>query len=90
VLVKPMRESADDVADKYREILTNSANIDLHPIWADVSETAAKLRSQYTWLRTPDAIQIATAIEHGADTIVSNDDRWKRISEIEVIVLQDL
>ena len=90
VLVKPMREGADDVANQYREILTNSANIDVHPIGAAVSETAAKLRSKYTWLRTPDAIKVATAIEHGANTTVTNDDRWKRISEIEVIVLRDM
>jgi predicted nucleic acid-binding protein len=90
VLVKPMREGRDDIADQYREILTGSANIVLHPIGEAVCETAADLRSKYSWLRTPDAIQIATAISHQAALIITNDERWKRIGEIDVIVLDDL
>lgn len=90
VLVKPMREGREDIADQYREVLTASANIGLYPIGEAVCETAADLRSKYPWLRTPDAIQIATAISHHASTIVTNDDRWKRIAEIDVMVLDDL
>lgn len=90
VLVKPRREGVVDIAEKYRSILTNSANITLHPVDEAVCETAAELRSKYTWLRTPDAIQIATALEYTAETIVTNDHRWKRITDIEVIVLQDV
>lgn len=90
VLVMPMREGQEDIADHYRDILTGSANIMLHPIVAAVCETAADLRSKYTWLRTPDAIQIATAISNQAATIITNNERWKRIVEIETIVLDDL
>jgi predicted nucleic acid-binding protein len=90
VLVKPMREGQEEIADQYREILTGSANISLYPIGEAVCETAADLRSRYPWLRTPDAIQIATAIAHQAATIVTNDERWKRIAEIDIVVLDDL
>ncbi len=90
VLVKPMREGKDEISDSYRTILKNSANITIYPIGAAVCETAAELRSKYTWLRTPDAIQIATALEHGGDLMVTNDDRWKRVAEIEMIILSDL
>jgi predicted nucleic acid-binding protein len=90
VLVKPRREGLIDVAEKYRTILTNSANITLYPVDGAVCEIAAELRSKYSWLRTPDAIQIATAIEHRAQTVVTNDQRWNRITELEVIVLQDI
>jgi predicted nucleic acid-binding protein len=70
VLVKPLREGQDDLAAKYRQVLT-------------------RLRAKYAWLRTPDALQIATAIRHGAEIIVTNDDGWRRVSEIVVFVLQD-
>ncbi|HMQ04207.1 MAG TPA: type II toxin-antitoxin system VapC family toxin [Pyrinomonadaceae bacterium] len=90
VLVKPMREGRKDVADDYRQILTGSANIYLHPIGESVCEGAAVLRSKYPWLRTPDAIQIATALSVQADVVVTNDERWKRIVEIEVIVLDEI
>ncbi len=89
VLVMPMREGKDEVSDSYREILTNSANITIYPIGVGVCEKAAELRSKYTWLRTPDAIQLATAVEHGADLIVTNDGHWKRVTEIEVVILQE-
>lgn len=54
-----------------------------------VGVRAARLRAKYDWLRTPDAIQLATALGHGADIIVTNDERWGRISELTVLVLKD-
>lgn len=87
--VKPLREGDTQLADSYRRILTNAANLTLHPIDEAVSFRAAQLRSKHSWLRTPDAIQIATALEHGADLVVTNDERWKRLSELSVLVLND-
>jgi predicted nucleic acid-binding protein len=43
----------------------------------------------YIWIRTPDAIQIATALQNEADLIVTNDERWKRLTEIQVVLLKD-
>jgi predicted nucleic acid-binding protein len=89
VLVKPVRDGRHDIADQYREILTGSANITIHPIGEAVCESAAELRAKYTWLRTPDAIQLAAAITNHVSMMVTNDDRWKRIDEISVILLDD-
>lgn len=89
VLVKPLREGQADLAEKYRQVLTNSANVKLYEVDQLICETAARLRAKYTWLRTPDALQISTAIRHGAEIIVTNDDGWRRVSEIAVFVLQD-
>lgn len=90
VLVKPLRDGSPDVADNYRQILTNSANVALEVIDESICESAAQLRANYVWLRTPDALQIATAIKHGAQIIVTNDERWKRLTELEVVVLRDI
>jgi predicted nucleic acid-binding protein len=57
------------------------------PIDESVRETAARMRAKYGWLRTPDALQIATAINHQAQVIVTNDDRWQQLVEIEVAIL---
>lgn len=46
VLVRPLRDREENIADKYRMILTSSANIRLHPIGEAVCETAAGLRSK--------------------------------------------
>jgi predicted nucleic acid-binding protein len=32
VLVKPLREGQDDLAEKYRQVLTNSANVKLYEV----------------------------------------------------------
>ena len=89
VLVKPLREGQDDLAEKYRQVLTNSANVKLYGVDQVICEAAARLRAKYTWLRTPDALQIATAITHRAEIIVTNDEEWRRVLETVVFVLQD-
>jgi predicted nucleic acid-binding protein len=50
---------------------------------------AAHIRGKYSWLRTPDAIQLATALEHGAGVVITNDEKWRRISELPTLVLKD-
>ncbi len=90
VLVKPLREKQPDLAAKYREVLTNSSNITLHPVDQSICEQAAHLRAKYNWLRTPDALQIASALKHGAQVMVTNDQRWERLTEIQVAILQKL
>ncbi len=89
VLVKPLREGRKDLAEKYREVLTNSANVRLYDVDQSICETAARLRAKYIWLRTPDALHLATAIKHDAQIAVTNDDRWRLVSEIVVLVLRD-
>jgi predicted nucleic acid-binding protein len=90
VLVAPLRDGRPDLADKYREVLTRSANVTLHVIDESICEIAAQMRASHTWLRTPDALQIATALRHGAQIMVTNDVRWDRLTEIEVVVLRSL
>ena len=41
-------------------------------------------------IKTPDAIQIATALLGGATALVTNDDQLKRITEIEIVLLDEL
>jgi predicted nucleic acid-binding protein len=53
----------------------------------DLALQAAHLRARYQ-IRTPDAIQIAAAIEFGARLFLTNDDRVRKVTEIEVVVLE--
>jgi predicted nucleic acid-binding protein len=89
VLVQPLRSARLDLAHLYRRILTGSTGITLFPLDADICELSARLRSIYHWIRTPDAIQVATALRNGAELIVTNDERWRRLTEIQVVVLKD-
>lgn len=89
VLVRPIRSGSGDLARQYRELLSGARGISLPLIGAETCELAARLRAKHDWIRTPNAIQVATALQHGAELIVTNDDRWRRLTEIRVIVLKD-
>lgn len=89
VLVLPLREGRKDLADDYRRLLSHTRGLTLLPVDRAICERAARLRADHNWLRTPDALQLATALEHGADLIVTNDERWRPLTEIKVIVLRD-
>ena len=89
VLVKPLHSGRHDLAGDYRRILCNTQGVAIYPIDRNICERAAQLRADNIWLGTPDAVQIATALEHGAEVIVTNDERWKRLSQIPIVVMKD-
>lgn len=88
VLVHPLRTRNKALAEKYREILLYSAGLTTFEVLNEISEKAAELRAEYS-VKTPDAIQIATAIFHGADKFLTNDPDLKRVTAIQVLVLDD-
>jgi len=61
VLVIPLRTNNTELADNYKYLLCQSNTFKLFDVDADISYKAAELRAKYR-LKTPDAIQIATAI----------------------------
>ncbi len=89
VLVKPLRERRDDIAKMYRQVLSNSTNVTLHSVDQSICESAAGLRAKYSWLRTPDALHLATAIRLQADLMMTSDERWRQVSEVAVFLLKD-
>ena len=74
VLVHPLRHGDHNLADQYRRILLQANQITMVPVSESISEEAAQLRAKHG-LRTPDAIQLATAIRSGAASFLTNDSR---------------
>jgi len=89
VLVQPMRLHKNDLAEKYRDILLNASGIEVHDITAEVAIKAAELRGEFN-LKTPDALQLATAIYYQADYFLTNDTRLKNIAGIHVITVPEI
>jgi predicted nucleic acid-binding protein len=89
VLVLPLREGKIDIVEKYETILTHSQSIEIIDINKKIAKITAQLRAKYS-LKTPDAIQLATSINHSADYFLTNDKRLKSIKEIAIILLEDL
>lgn len=88
VLTQPLRKSKRDIVEKYRQFLLNSSNFTIYSIDPIIAEKAAELRAQYE-MKTPDAIQFAVGIENNGTLFVTNDKNLKKISEIEVLVLEE-
>jgi predicted nucleic acid-binding protein len=90
VLTQPFIKSRHELVQKYKYFLEESSDFMVYPIDFLIAEKAASLRAKYM-LRTPDALQIATAIENNATLLITNDDGFKRVKEdeLEILVLKD-
>jgi len=89
VLVHPRRQGNTLLAQEYREILLNQESLTVVELTPDIAETAAQLRATYN-LRSPDAIQMATAIREGASFFLTNDGRLPSLPGLTVLVLDNL
>ncbi len=88
-LTMPFKVGDLVLAERYRDLLLHSLNFITLPITAPIAESAAKLRVRYQ-LRTPDALSVATAIITDCDLFLTNDVHLKRITEMPVLLLDDL
>lgn len=89
VLIHPIRSGSESLATQYRQILAHSQGVTLTSISPQVAENSAHIRAKYN-IRTPDAIQLAAAISSGATFFLSNDIKLKQVSEINVLILDEL
>jgi predicted nucleic acid-binding protein len=89
VLTRPKQTGDQRIENAYRSLLLNSRNFSLIGIDAWIAERAADLRAKWS-LRTPDALQIATAIDANCQAFFTNDHRLRHITDIQVLMLDDL
>jgi predicted nucleic acid-binding protein len=89
VLVIPLKTNNTGLADKYKYLLCQSNTFKLWGMDVEISSKAAALRAKYR-LKTPDAIQIATAICHFSDYFLTNDKQLKIVDELNVLILDEL
>lgn len=89
VLVLPMRMNEIQLVEQYQNILCNSRSIDILDLNIEIAKKAAAYRAKYG-LKTPDSIQIASAVNASADYFFTNDIRLKAVTEIEILVLDEL
>lgn len=89
VLTLPKRLQQTKLATDYEDLLLNSRNFTLIPISATIAERGAELRARYN-LRTPDALQIAAAVDAGCAAFLTNDSALQRVNELRVLVLSQL
>ena len=86
LLVHPYRKNDIDRVNSIYAATSTYPNL----LWLEttlaIADEAARLRAAYG-LRTPDAIQIATAMSAGATGFVGNDKGCTRVAELEILLL---
>lgn len=89
ITVLPLRQRRPAVARTYEVALSGFPNLRVAPITRIVARTAGELRADYR-LSGPDALQVATILQHGATAIVTNDLQLRRLSPLlDVFILDD-
>lgn len=89
VLPKPIEAGNEKLAKKFADFLRYGKNLTLMDISADIAGLAGKLRGNYTFLKTMDAIQIASAIVSGSNAFLTNDEKLKQVKQIKILILKE-
>ena len=85
ILTGARKAGKPELVSLYRNLLGSFPNLHFIPFDANVADISSDLRARYG-LRTPDAIQVATAIHQRADAFVTNDAGLRRDEEIRVML----
>ncbi len=85
----PIKQGNHALASKYREYLTNSTHFSVLSTNLIVADKAAHLRATYN-LRTPDAIQLATAQVSDVDFVITNDKSWQKVDAPSIVQVGDI
>lgn len=86
LLVPSYRNDDEDSVDAFYGLLSTYPNLQWIAPDLEAADVAARLRAQYR-LRSPDALQAATAIQAEATGLITNDPVFARIAEFDTAVL---
>lgn len=89
ILVYPYAQASDQEADEIYALLSTYPNLQWIPPSLEIADCAARIRADHG-LRTPDALQAATAIVSGATALVTNDLAFTRVPNVETLLLDTL
>ena len=89
VLTKPEQNQQPELVQAYAMALRGIDNLLAVEIDEGIARKAAHLRGVYGF-RTPDALQLAAALQKRCSFFVTNDRRLQRVQGLEVIVLDDV
>ena len=76
------------MVENYEKIIIESKSIETLDLDIEIAKRASGLRANYN-IKTPDSIQLATAIESSCDYFITNDKKL-RIKEIETVMIDEI
>jgi predicted nucleic acid-binding protein len=89
LLVQPYRDSGEDRVNLFYGLLTTYPRLEWIAPDLEIADTGARFRTLYR-MRTPDALQAATAVHSRATGLMANDSVFARVDAFETFLLDDL
>ena len=89
LLVQPYRDSGEHRVNEFYALLSTYPNLEWIAPDLQIADIAARLRAKHR-LRTPDALQAATAIQAQATGLITNDAAFQRVDPFETLLLDHL
>jgi len=87
-LVVPYRNKNTVLLEKIEALLTKTPDLTLLPLTPEIARETAKIRAEFS-IKTPDAIQFATARVNDVNYFLTNDKGLKLFSPPQIVLLDD-
>lgn len=88
-LVKPIKDKNDEAVQQYEAHIQDNSILTVKPVTRGILKRSAHVRNELN-LKLPDAIHMATAIEKGCKTFITNDRKLKAPEGMKQVYLKDL
>jgi predicted nucleic acid-binding protein len=88
-LTQPYRVKDFALAAQYMALFRNFPHLSVVPVTDDIAERAAFLRASQN-LKTPDALQLATALLSDSNFFLTNNQSLSSIQDIPILILDRL
>jgi len=88
VLSKPYGLEQWDLIEKYRKVFGRLSKVAVLPLTLETADLTARVRGKYN-LKTPDAIQWATAALYNVDYFLTNDKKFKVLNDDRVLIMDE-
>ena len=85
-LVRPLRAKAIELAARYKTLFHDFPHLSVIPVTEEIAEAAAWLRAKHQ-MKTPDAIQLATAFMSESHFFLTNDEDLPQVEGIRILLL---
>ena len=89
LLVQPYRLNDIDKVNQLYSLFSTLPNLAWLEPTLDLADRAAHLRGTLN-LKTPDALQAATALAAEATGFISNDPAFRKVSDLDVLILDEV
>jgi predicted nucleic acid-binding protein len=87
-LVIPCRRHDRALIAHYETLLTETPSLTIVPFDLILARKVAEIRSEFP-IKTPDAIQWATAVRHNVQYFLTNDKGFKKLTGLKILLLDD-